>query len=113
VGKVLLEVPAGTIDPGETPEQTAVRELEEETGYRAERIVRLRAWFVSPGVLNERMFLFRCEGLQPGPPCHQPDESLKPVIVAWQDALQMAHDGRIEDAKTLLALLLCDQERRG
>src|SRR3954449_11690892 len=55
VEKVLLEVPAGTIDPGETPEQTAVRELMEETGFRAGRMVRLRDWFVSPGVFNERM----------------------------------------------------------
>lgn len=113
VGKVLLEVPAGTIDPGETPEQTAVRELGEETGYRAGRMIKVRDWFVSPGVLSERMFLFLCEDLQPGPTGHQADESLKPVIVRWDEALRMAHDGRIEDAKTLLALLLWDQRRKG
>jgi ADP-ribose pyrophosphatase len=112
VGKVLLEVPAGTIDPGESPEQTAVRELGEETGYQAGRIVRVRDWFVSPGVLSERMFLFVCEDLQPGPTGHQPDESLRPVIVSWDEALRMAHDGRIEDAKTLLALFFCEQRRR-
>jgi ADP-ribose pyrophosphatase len=113
VGKTLLEVPAGTIDPGETPEQTAVRELGEETGYRAGRMTRIRDWFVSPGVLSERMYLFLCEALQPGPTGHQADESLRPVIVAWDEALRMAHDGRIEDAKTLLALFFCDQRRRG
>jgi ADP-ribose pyrophosphatase len=111
VEKVLLEVPAGTIDPGETPDQTAVRELSEETGYRAGRMVRLRDWFVSPGVLSERMFLFLCEDLQPGPTRHQADEQLKPIILPWDEALRMVHEGQIEDAKTMLALLLCDRRR--
>ena len=111
VGRVLLEVPAGTIDPGETPEQTAVRELGEETGYRAARIVRVRDWFVSPGVFSERMYLFLCEDLQPGPTRHQADECLKPVVVPWDEALRMVHDGRIEDAKTMLALLFCKNNR--
>jgi ADP-ribose pyrophosphatase len=111
VEKTLLEVPAGTIDAGETPDQTAARELVEETGYRAGRMVRLRDWFVSPGVLSERMFLFLCEDLQPGPAQHQADEQLKPVVLPWDEALGMVHDGRIEDAKTMLALLLCDRHR--
>ncbi len=108
VGKTLLEVPAGTIDPGESPDQTAPRELAEETGYQAGRIVRVGEWFVSPGVMNERMFLYLCEDLKPGPTNLQPDESLQPVVVSWQEALAMVRDHRIEDAKTILALLLCD-----
>ena len=111
VGQTLLEVPAGTIDPGETPDQTAARELAEETGYRAGRIIQVRHWFVSPGVMNERMFLYLCEDLSPGPTNHQLDERLQTVIVPWPDALAMAHDGRIEDAKTMLALFLCDRLR--
>jgi ADP-ribose pyrophosphatase len=107
VGKVLLEVPAGTIDPGETPEQTAERELGEETGYIAGRMVRVRDWFVSPGVFSERMYLFLCEDLRPGPTRHQLDECLKPIIVRWDEALRMVYDGRVADAKTMLALLLC------
>ncbi len=111
VGKTLLEVPAGTIDPGETPEETARRELTEETGFRAGRLSRIREWFVSPGVLSERMFLFLCEDLQSGAVHHQSDERLKPVILPWDEAVRMAHDGRIEDAKTLLALFLCAMRR--
>jgi ADP-ribose pyrophosphatase len=108
VDKTLLEVPAGTIDPGESPDETAPRELAEETGYQAGRIVRVGEWFVSPGVMNERMFLYLCEDLKPGPTDHQPDESLQPVVVPWEEALAMVRDQRIEDAKTILALLLCD-----
>lgn len=113
IGRTLLEVPAGTIDPGESPEQTAERELLEETGYRAGSIRRVRDWFVSPGVMDERMFLFLCEDLQPGEVRPELDEELETVVVPWTDALAMVHDGRIEDAKTILALLLCDRIRRG
>jgi ADP-ribose pyrophosphatase len=108
VGKTLLEVPAGTIDRDESPDQTAPRELAEETGYQAGRIVRVGEWFVSPGVMTERMYLYLCEDLKPGPTDLQPDESLQPVVVHWQEALAMIRDQRIEDAKTILALLLCD-----
>jgi ADP-ribose pyrophosphatase len=109
IGKTLLEVPAGTINPGESPEQTAGRELQEETGYRAGRLRRLRDWYVSPGVMTERMYLFLCESLVAGPPSLELDERLKTVVVTWEEAMAMAEDGRIEDAKTLLALAICDR----
>lgn len=111
VGRTLLELPAGTIDEGESPDATAPRELAEETGYRAGVITRIADWFVSPGVMNERMFLYLCEDLTPGPTDHQPDEQIEPIIVPWAEAVAMALDGRIEDAKTRLALLLCDRRR--
>jgi ADP-ribose pyrophosphatase len=112
VGRALLEVPAGTIDPGEPPDTTAARELTEETGYRAGRIARIGEWFVSPGVMNERMYLYLCEELTPGPTAHRPDETLESEVVAWDEAVRMVRDGRIEDAKTMLAILLCDGLRR-
>ena len=87
VGKTLLEVPAGTIDEGESPEQTAERELREETGYRAGRIRRLRDWYVSPGVMTERMYLFLCEDLERRAAQLEPDERLKTVVVPWDEAL--------------------------
>lgn len=111
VDRTLLEVPAGTIDPGEDPDRTAERELLEETGYRAGRIRRIREWYVSPGVMNERMYLYLCEDLQPGPVRPELDEELETIIVPWEEALAMAEDGRIEDAKTLLALMICDRLR--
>jgi ADP-ribose pyrophosphatase len=112
VNKTLIEVPAGTIDEGETPDSTAPRELAEETGYRAGRITKVSEWWVSPGVLTERMYLYLCEDLTPGATEHQPDEHLEPFVVPWDEALRMALDGRIDDAKTILSLLLCDHRRR-
>jgi len=113
VGETLIEVPAGTLDEGESPDGTAARELAEETGYRAGRITRIGEWFVSPGVLSERMFLYLCEDLSPGPTHLQDDERLEPLVVTWDDALAMVHDGRIRDAKSMLAILICDRLRRG
>ena len=113
VGETLLEVPAGTIDEGESPDQTAARELAEETGHRAGKLTLLRWWHVSPGVLNERMYLYLCEDLTPGPTHHQPDERLETTIVPWREAVAMVHDGRIRDAKTMLAILLCERLRSG
>jgi ADP-ribose pyrophosphatase len=107
----LIEVPAGTIDPGETPDSTAPRELTEETGYRAGRITRVTDWYVSPGVMTERMYLYLCEDLTPGPTEHQPDEQLRPFVVPWDEAVRMALDGRIRDAKSILAILVCNARR--
>jgi ADP-ribose pyrophosphatase len=111
IGRTLLEIPAGTLELGESPDDTAGRELAEETGYRASSIRRISEWYVSPGVMNERMYLYLCEGLEPGSTDHQPDERLKPVVLPWDDAIQRVLDGQIEDAKTRLALLLCDRMR--
>jgi ADP-ribose pyrophosphatase len=111
VDRTLWEVPAGTIDAGESPDETAPRELTEETGYVAGRITRLADWLVSPGVMTERMYLYLCEDLRPGPTSHQPDERLEPVIVPWAEAVSMVEDGRIEDAKSILTILLWDRRR--
>lgn len=111
VRATLWEVPAGTIDPNENPDVTAARELTEETGYRAAKITRLREWFVSPGVMSEIMYLYLCEGLTSVGAKLELDENLEPHVVAWPDAMAMVRDGRIQDAKTMLALLLVDELR--
>lgn len=108
IGQTLIEFPAGTIDPSESPDVTAARELEEETGYRAGRIERIADWYVSPGVMTERMYLYLCRDLSPGRLDHQLDESIEPLLVRWTDAQAMARSGQIEDAKTMLGIYLVE-----
>jgi ADP-ribose pyrophosphatase len=111
VGETLWEIPAGTLQPPESPEAAAVRELQEETGYRAGRWRKLAEFYPSPGILSERMVLFVAQDLTPGPLHLEPDEQLEPRIVPWSDAVAWALDGTIRDAKTLVALLLGDRLR--
>jgi len=61
--------------------------------------------------MTERMFLYLCENLTPGPTDHQPDERLETRIVPWTEAVAMVHDGRIRDAKSMLAILFWDELR--
>jgi ADP-ribose pyrophosphatase len=108
VGKTLVELPAGTLEPGEDPDATARRELVEETGYRADSVEKLREFFMSPGILNERMHLYLARGLRAGDAALEPGEQIETLVVPWSEAMRMAMDGTIEDAKTLVALLHYD-----
>ena len=111
VGETLWEIPAGTLEPGEPIEQAAVRELAEETGYRAGRWRKLTDFFPSPGVLSERTHLFLAEELTPGPMHLEADEDMEPVVATWDEVLRWSLDGTIRDAKTLVAILLWNQLR--
>ncbi len=108
----LIELPAGTLEPGEDPRESAGRELAEETGYLAQQLEALITFYSSPGILHEKMHLFLATGLQPGPTALEPGEEIEPLIVPWSRALEMARDGEIQDAKTLCGLLWYDAFRR-
>jgi ADP-ribose pyrophosphatase len=112
VGLTLLELPAGTLDRVESLEQAAARELAEETGYRAGRIEPVAEFWMSPGILRERMHLFVAEDLTPGPQALEPGEQISIRVVPWMEAIAMCRDGRIDDAKTVAGLLLCDARRQ-
>jgi ADP-ribose pyrophosphatase len=101
----LLELPAGTLEPGEDPAETARRELAEETGYRAGRIEHLITFYMSPGVLDEKMFLYVATSLEPGPMSLDAGEDLKPRLFTWEEAMDLVRQRRIQDAKTLVGLL--------
>lgn len=112
VGKTLLELPAGTLDRVESLAEAAARELAEETGYRAGRIEPVAEFWMSPGILRERMHLFVAEDLLPGEQALEPGEQIRTRVVAWSEAIAMCLDGRIDDAKTVAGLLLCAALRR-
>ncbi len=108
VGRRLLELPAGTLESGEDPVSAAHRELAEETGYRARFMHWLTSFFASPGILDEKMHLYLATGLEPGPTDLQPDERIEPVVLPWNEALALARDRQIEDAKTLIGLFFVE-----
>ena len=105
VDRTLIELPAGTREPGEDPAETARRELAEETGYRAENIELLATFYMSPGILDEEMHLYLATSLKPGTMALDPGEDLQPWPATWKEAMRMVQDGRIRDAKTLAGLL--------
>jgi ADP-ribose pyrophosphatase len=110
VGETLIELPAGTLDhPGEDPLECARRELAEETGYRAAKLEKLLDFYVSPGIMRERMHLFLASDLAPGDMHLDAGEQIEKLVVPWHEALAMVHDGRIHDAKTLVGLLYYDR----
>ena len=100
----LLELPAGTREPGEAPEATARRELAEETGYRARTLRRLGAFFSAPGFSTEKIHLFRADGVTPGRPSPEPGEDIEVVRLPLAEARRRAARGEFEDAKTLAGL---------
>lgn len=105
-GRALLEVPAGGIDPGETAEEAAQRELEEETGYRAGRLRRLCGFYVSPGYCQEYIHLFLADDLRPSRGHRDEDERITVVRVPLEEALALVEKGEIQDAKSIIGLLL-------
>lgn len=111
VGQELIELPAGTLEPGEDPRSTAHRELREETGFRARSLAKLHEFWMSPGILNERMHFYVATDLTRCEQSLDAGEQIRPLIVPWNQALRMVDNGEIQDAKTLVGLLLYEHLR--
>ncbi len=109
-GGDLLEIPAGKLDPGEAPEVCAVRELEEETGYRAGRIEHLGAIWTTPGFCDEVIHLFAAFDLEETTQSLEPDEIIELVPTPFAEALD-GLAGPVVDGKTATAFLLAAQNR--
>ncbi|MGF2941362.1 NUDIX hydrolase [Enterococcus xiangfangensis] len=106
--KVVLEIPAGKIDPGEGqhPEKTALRELEEETGYRTEKLSYINEMYLSPGFSNEKLYIYSATDLVKveNPRAQDDDEVLELYELTLEEAKEAIQTGLICDAKTIFAV---------
>jgi ADP-ribose pyrophosphatase len=104
--RYLLELPAGTLNDKERPEAGAARELEEELGLVAGKMEKLSEFFISPGFCEEKMWLYLATDLTETQQRLEEDEMIEVVRLPIDRALQMITDGEIEDAKTIIGLML-------
>jgi ADP-ribose pyrophosphatase len=107
----MWELPAGRIDPGETPLAGAKRELLEETGYKARHWRRFLFFYPSPGFLDETMTVFLASGLTPGEAQPEEDEKIEHRLVPISRVAAMIRSGKIRDGKTIAAALLFRQQQ--
>jgi len=112
VGRELIELPAGTLEPPEPPIECAARELEEETGYAAREIEPLAEYYTSPGFTDERMYLFVARNLTRKEQKLEATEQIRVETVTLDEALAATTTGRIIDAKTIAALHIYHHARK-
>lgn len=105
LGRTLIELPAGCMEPGESPLDAAHRELAEETGYRAREMTPLFGFYPCPGLLDERVEVFVATGLERGQQDLDPTEELAPQEWSMDDLLDAIHSGKIEEVRTIATVL--------
>lgn len=106
VGKLLLEIPAGTIEIGERPEETLKRELVEEIGFNPGKLTHLFSYFSTPGFTNEILHLYIAEELKKEKGGKDPDEKIEIVSYSIEETFNMLLEGKIKDGKTIIGLSL-------
>lgn len=104
--RIMLEAPAGKIDPGEDPLHAAVRELREETGYTAGKVTFLTKFYPSVGYSEELLYLYLCSDLTPGETSFDENEAIDVEEMEVDTLCRMVMNGEIEDAKTIIAVLM-------
>lgn len=105
-GQMLLELPAGTLEPGEQPEEAALREIREEIGMAAKSIKLLGEFYLAPGYSTEYMYIYLAKGLTPAPLDQDEDEILFVEKIPASEVYQLIESGKIQDAKTLLGMYM-------
>ncbi|MDF2520803.1 MAG: hydrolase [Clostridia bacterium] len=108
--QAILEIPAGKLEKGEKPEECAVRELKEETGLSAESLTLLNVMYPSPGYTDEKIYIFKAEGLAEGSICPDEDEFINVERYPLNKAVEMVKSGIINDAKTVIAIFMAAAE---
>jgi ADP-ribose pyrophosphatase len=107
--QTLIELPAGAIDPGEIPQNAAGRELLEETGFLAQKVQPLGWFYMSPGILTEKMYAFVATGLMQSVARPDLGEEITPMPTPQKQVLKMIRDGEIRDSKTIAAMLMWER----
>lgn len=105
VDQEMIELPAGTLEPGEPPIETARRELIEETGFRAGSLQPMMELLMSPGILHERMHVFLAMHLSSGEAAREEGEEIQNWLVDTQQVRELLKTNTITDSKTVSALL--------
>lgn len=112
IGAELYEIPAGTLEPGESPLSTAKREIVEETGQRARKWTKISEFYSAPGFCTELLHVFEARELSPATAELDADEILKPLRMSMKDALRLIERRKIRDAKSIAGLLVHEQRRK-
>ncbi|MBU5677545.1 NUDIX hydrolase [Alkaliphilus sp. MSJ-5] len=105
VEDILLEIPAGKIEPKEEPYICALRELEEETGFKTDTVEKLLEFYTTPGFSNEIIHIYLAENLKEGIANPDEDENIDVVELSIEEAMEKINIGEIKDAKTIIAIL--------
>lgn len=104
IERELIELPAGRLEPDEEPLNCAARELEEEIGYRARKLIPIASYFASVGNSNERMYLFLALDLEKTERRLEADERIREVVMSLETVKQKLADQEFEDSKTIIGL---------
>jgi ADP-ribose pyrophosphatase len=108
-GEILLELPAGTLEPDEDPVHCATRELEEETGYTAGRLTPMFSSYLAPGYSSEMLHMFLAEDLKKVEVRPEDDEFIEIVEVHMGDAVNLIRSGFIKDAKSVAGIMMAQK----
>lgn len=109
--KEIFEIPAGKLEQGEDPLETARRELREETGYQGEHFKLVTSFYTSPGFADELIYIYEATQLKPGHAEQDEDEFVEPHLITLEEGLSLLANQKIHDAKTAFAIIYWQNKR--